>query len=68
MSFQNEEKLASLKSELARQEHVYEDAYQKHVEMQERFDRDAKELYMVSDVVHAHACCDMYMHVTGRAG
>ena len=49
--WQNEEKLASLKSELSLQEAVYHEAYKKHTEMSENFDKEVKELYKVTKVV-----------------
>lgn len=44
---QNNERLAVLEAELSYQEIVYKEAQKKHVDMQESFDRQVKELYMV---------------------
>ena len=44
---QMEEKLAVLKAELQYQEEVYHQAYRKHVDVQDNFDKDVKELYLV---------------------
>ncbi len=47
ISLQMEDKLVVLKAELQYQEEVYHQAYEKHVMVQENFDRDVKELFLV---------------------